>query len=355
LALGCWPRLEMKSQPHRSLEAWRQRHGAGSARIARAAAACSVESRLLSGSSAILGCIARSAAVGVASFGAGLRSSSRRRVWAASRFTVQRCVAVRPASSGLHPARLLRPASLPNNSLEPTLVSTAPSLRVGGGAAQLNRYAMKHVISFLLAVLTSSRAFAYEPDVKQQREEHDPTFAAVDHLIPSGYGFPEDQGPPLHYIARFGTHPSFSDAFEWCLFRKDRRYLLSSWRLDKSNRKAKPGRVDSLEIEVPEAVAAAIYTIWANAILNARYARQGVGLDGTSYTFSTFLRGVGWLNAITWSPSEEMPPKWLAGAGEEVLAFARSKNGDSKRLLERLRAVQHSIAARPNKTMEPTR
>jgi hypothetical protein len=214
----------------------------------------------------------------------------------------------------------------------------------------------RSIITFLLAALVSSRAFAYEPDVTQQREEYDPSFPAVDHLIPSGYGFPEDQGPPLHYIARFGTYPSFSEAFEWCVFRKDRRFVLSSWRLDKSNRKAKPARVDSLETEIPEPVAAAIYTIWANAILDARYARQGVGLDGTSYSFSTFLRGVGWLNATTWSPSDkELPPKWLVGAGEEVLAFARSKDGDSNRLLMRLQAVQHSLSARPNKTMEPTR
>jgi hypothetical protein len=66
---------------------------------------------------------------------------------------------------------------------------------------------MKHsIVSFLLAVLMSSLAFAYEPDITQQREEYDASSPAVDHLIPSGYGFPEDQGPPPYYIARFGTH-----------------------------------------------------------------------------------------------------------------------------------------------------
>ena len=75
--------------------------------------------------------IALSGAVGAASFGARLRSSSRRRVRVVSRVAVQRHVAVRSVSSGLHPARLLRPASLPNNSLEPTLRTPATSLRVG--------------------------------------------------------------------------------------------------------------------------------------------------------------------------------------------------------------------------------
>ncbi len=111
----------MSTEPHRSLTFPRKRNGAASVRVARAAATCAVASRLRSSSSARLSYIALSGAVGVASFGAGLRSSSRRRVRVASRFAVQRHVAVRSVSSGPHPARLLRPASLPNNSLEPTL------------------------------------------------------------------------------------------------------------------------------------------------------------------------------------------------------------------------------------------
>ncbi len=133
-------RMRMSTEPYRSRTFPRKRNGAASVRVARAAATCAVASRLRSSSSARLSYIALSGAVGVASFGAGLRSSSRRRVRVASRFAVQRGVAVRSVSSGLCPARLLRPASLPNNSLEPTLVSTAASLRVGGGAAQLKRY-----------------------------------------------------------------------------------------------------------------------------------------------------------------------------------------------------------------------
>ena len=128
----------MKRQSHRSLEAWRQRRGARSVQVARAAVACAVASRLRSSSSARLSYIALSGAVGVASFCAGLRYSSRRRVRVASRSAVQPSVAVRSVSSGLHRTRLLRPASLPNNSFEPTLETTAASLRVSAGAAQLN-------------------------------------------------------------------------------------------------------------------------------------------------------------------------------------------------------------------------
>jgi hypothetical protein len=129
----------MSRERHRSLTFSRKRKGAASLRIARAAATGAGASRLPSGSSARLSYVALSGAVGVASFGAGLRSSSRRRGRVASRVAVQRHVAVRSVSSRLRPAWLLRPASLPNNSFEPTLVTTADSLRVGAGAAQLNR------------------------------------------------------------------------------------------------------------------------------------------------------------------------------------------------------------------------
>ena len=129
----------MSTEPHRSLTFPRKRPGAESAHPLRAAALCPLASQLRSFVVATVSGIAPSSEVGVASLRALLRSSSRRRVRAASRFVVQRCVAVRSVSSGLHPARLLLPASLPNNSLEPTPVSNAPSLRVSSGAAQLKR------------------------------------------------------------------------------------------------------------------------------------------------------------------------------------------------------------------------
>ena len=133
----------MESEPHPSLEARWQRHGAGSVRASRAVAICTVASRLRSSSSTVLSGTATSAAVGVASFGAGHRLSFHRRVEVASSLAVQRRGAVlsgnswRPAG---HPCLIAR---LPNQSLEPTPVTNAPLLRVGSGAAQLNRWAAK--------------------------------------------------------------------------------------------------------------------------------------------------------------------------------------------------------------------
>jgi hypothetical protein len=218
-------------------------------------------------------------------------------------------------------------------------------------------------ILLLASLALAPAALAYEPDVTQERDETDTSVQAVDHLIPSGRGFPEGR-PPIYYIARFGRYPSFSESFEWCVFRKKNRYVLSSWRLDRSDRKAEPRRVEVMDLDIPERMAATIYSLWANAILDARYAREGSGLDGTGYEFSTYLRGVGWPTATTESPSRDLPPKWLVDAGEEVLALARGRTKDTGQLLSKLNNTQRALDAyqrtrssssRPNKTMEPTR
>jgi hypothetical protein len=219
--------------------------------------------------------------------------------------------------------------------------------------------ALRLVLLLLTWLALAPAVLAYEPDVTQERDEARNSLQAVDHLIPSGRGFPEGR-PPIYYIARFGQYPSFSDGFEWCVFRKKNRYVLSSWRLDRSDRKAKPRRVEVIDVDIPERVAATIYSIWANAILEARYALEGVGVDGTGYEFSTYLRGVGWPTATTWSPSRDLPPKWLVDAGEEVLSLARGRTKDTDQLLNRLIAVQRALgeyqrnkrsASMPNKTM----
>jgi hypothetical protein len=79
----------------------------------------------------------------VASLRAGLRSPAvafrRCSLRVASAPAASRGVAIRSASSGLRYAGLCRSARLPNNSLVPTPVTDAPSLRVGSGAAHLKR------------------------------------------------------------------------------------------------------------------------------------------------------------------------------------------------------------------------
>jgi len=199
-------------------------------------------------------------------------------------------------------------------------------------------YSLMLVVWAALAQVT----FAYEPDVTQQRIES-AYVGPLDHLIPVGSTFPVQA--PRYYLAKFGIHPSFSPAFEWCVLLQEKRYVLRSWRLERSKGEDVPRQVDTLETEIPKEMAAVLYTLWANAILDARYSRQSPGLDGTTYEFSTFLRGIGYPSARTWSPEEDLPPKWLASAGEDVLAYARGQNRDTNKLLALLQATNKRLSA----------
>jgi hypothetical protein len=64
------------------------------------------------------------------------------------------------------------------------------------------------------------------------------------------------------------------------------------------------------------------------------YTAAMVGNDGTTYLFSTYLRGPGWLSAQTWSPDADLPPKWLADLGETVLRYSRAQKHDPRQLAE---------------------
>jgi hypothetical protein len=189
------------------------------------------------------------------------------------------------------------------------------------------------VVSLAVGIFVSHSAMAYEPDVTQERDEG--LQPAPDHLIPTGRAMPSEL--PLYYIAKYGRYPSFDKSFEWQLvMQKDGKYLLTSWRLALDRDRETRNHAETMELEVPKSVAAVVYEIWANGILHSRYALSGAGLDGTSYSFSTYLRGVGWPSASTWSP-ESGPPKVLVDAGEAVLSFARSKTGNAEQLLVTLR------------------
>jgi hypothetical protein len=198
-------------------------------------------------------------------------------------------------------------------------------------------------LSLVLICATASTAFGYEPDVTQGQEEFDPR-APEDTLIPSGSRMPDEQ--PLYYLARFGRYPSFADAFEWSITLEKDKYILSSWRLERAKKESQPPtRAATIRVELPQEIAAVAYTLWANAILEARYSRGGVGLDGTTYHFSTWLRGLGWPGATAWSPTKDLPPRWMVEAGEAVLAYARDKKPDPAALLAKLQAVSKRLAA----------
>ena len=186
----------------------------------------------------------------------------------------------------------------------------------------------------MAAVLVlSGQALAYEPDVDQTRGE------------------------------KFGRYPSFEDSDEWVLAAKDGKYVLTSWRLSQKEPpwKARTQR-DKRSQSVSRELAASIYSIWANGILEARYSRNSPGMDGTAYEFSTYLRGVGRLGAWAWSPHDELPPKWLVDAGELMIVLSRDAEMDEARALALVKKIGDRLASypstpedRPNKSLERTR
>jgi len=116
-------------------------HSAKSVWVSGIVAFCRVASQLRSFLAATFSGITLSRSAGVASFRAPFRSSPRRKVRVVLPIADRHGVVVRPESSGLHPSHLSWSDRLPNNSLVPTPVTNALSLRVGSGAAHLKRWA----------------------------------------------------------------------------------------------------------------------------------------------------------------------------------------------------------------------
>ncbi|WP_129776719.1 hypothetical protein [Peristeroidobacter soli] len=183
-------------------------------------------------------------------------------------------------------------------------------------------------------------ATAYEPDVTQQRDE---TIAGTsDRLLPDGAGIADRRCSRC--LAEFGRYPSLEPAFEWQIRLEDGKYVLSSWRLMHPKSAVDFQHVEMQQLEVSKQFAEVVYDIWANNILEARFTRHSpTGLDGTNYRFRTNLRGVGWPSASTWSPSADLPPKWLVDSGEEILALARAKSPKEPAVLAKLRTVRKRL------------
>jgi hypothetical protein len=194
----------------------------------------------------------------------------------------------------------------------------------------------------VLCLVLSRVAVAYEPDVTQQREE---TIAGVsDRLVPEGSGIVDRRCKQC--LAEFGRYPSAQPAFEWQLQLEKGKYVLSSWRLVHPKSDVDFEQVDVQRLEVSKRFAEVVYDIWANNILEARFTRHSAsGADGTSYRFRTSLRGVGWPSARTWSPSKDLPPKWMVDSGEEILTLARAKSPNEAQLLAKLQAVRKRLDA----------
>lgn len=97
------------------------------------------------------------------------------------------------------------------------------------------------------------------------------------------------------------------------------------------------------ERQISYELAVAIHRTWARMLLLTRYpAGVSRGLDGTTYRFSTFVRGMGVLEGEAWSPSEGLPAEMVA-LGEALRDFTVNRFGNEEALIARLQAFEMQL------------
>ena len=120
-----------------------------------------------------------------------------------------------------------------------------------------------------------------------------------------------------------------------------------SWELGDSNpvslrqaRESHPKRV-----ALPTEIVTLLAQIWTNVLLDTRYPRSNVrGADGDVHCFAAFVRDTGLqLDGEAWSPLAEAPPKWIAEAGQRLLAFARTEGSDTVAVRDDLKRTRDKV------------
>ena len=94
-------------------------------------------------------------------------------------------------------------------------------------------------------------------------------------------------------------------------------------------------------------LAVAIQRVWAKALHLTRYpSGLSNGLDGTTYQFSVWVRGLGNLQGETWSPERGLP-RDLVTIGSDLIDFvrkdARSEELTEQALIKRLEKLESKL------------
>jgi len=190
----------------------------------------------------------------------------------------------------------------------------------------------------------------YFPDATQKRFEYvkDP----IDHLEP--YTVPTRETWKDYYLAEFAEYPVAGPGHEWRIYRDGSgKYRLRIHELVWNQLAGRVLQINEVESEIPESLAVLVYEIWTNALFQVKYSRSvSRGFDGTTYRFSTYLRGPGWFHGTTWSPSEDLPPKWLVEISKTILRLAENE-ADMDATIDRLKATRDKLFHYWNERGEP--
>jgi hypothetical protein len=102
---------------------------------------------------------------------------------------------------------------------------------------------------------------------------------------------------------------------------------------------------EDLEFENPKKIsknmAELIYSIWANAIFEARYSRSYCrGLDGELHYFSVFIPCHNWMSASIWTPSITSPPGWLTCIASDIIEFTKANEVSEDIMMIKLKQLR---------------
>jgi hypothetical protein len=195
--------------------------------------------------------------------------------------------------------------------------------------------------AFWLTMFGLSSAFAFDPfviDVKGDTPQA--RTSKIDHLMPLDKLF---RSPPeSNYLAQYWAQVSTELYRYLIVFRSDsNRYYVAEG--DVPRHKVQPEKYRyKHKAEISVDTAQLIYEYWVNMLLETRYSFQQLPHmpPATIYTFSTSIPGTGWLHGYTLFPgvSPDLPPYWLAQAGEDLYAFVAKSPHDEKDLADKIKA-----------------
>jgi hypothetical protein len=203
---------------------------------------------------------------------------------------------------------------------------------------------MKLYLWFLFS-FTSTCLFAWEPyKVDSSQQQLAPQSGGLDHLEPGEGNIPQSYYSgstwPDSYLIQYIMDPALSDEVTHLIVRQEhidflrweqgpRKYYLETWndRYAHDSREKLVSSSPHVKFEIPEDLASLAYEMWANALFEVRYDRSSaLGLDGWDSTFSCYIRGKGWLYGRTWTPTRELPPKWMDEAGATLVTLAKDRD-----------------------------
>jgi hypothetical protein len=101
-------------------------------------------------------------------------------------------------------------------------------------------------------------------------------------------------------------------------------------------KKEKEVEVQRKDLEISSSLAMAIQRAWGRMLIRTKYPEKSYrGLDGTTYEFAVFVRGLGYLQGETWEPGAALPSK-IQGLGVKLRQVAAEGKPLTKKQEEEL-------------------